>query len=169
MMVRLRQPLNTIRRIQVAVPSRAQFEPGFYRWLERLSRVAGNLECRILFHGRTDTLALINEYVRNRHPSLRVDYTTMDHWNELPRLAGTIAEDHLFVVVTARKGTVSYKTALERLPEELTRHFSGTNLIIIFPDQFGEEMDEMTFAEPQHQEERSAYEAVGEWIRRQVH
>ncbi len=169
MMVRLRQPLNTIRRIQVAVPSRAQFEPGFYRWLERLSRVACNLECRIQFHGRTDTLALINEYVRNRHPSLRVDYTTMDHWNELPRLAGTIAEDHLFVVVTARKGTVSYKTALERLPEELTRHFSGTNLIIIFPDQFGEEMDEMTFAEPQHQEERSAYEAVGEWIRRQVH
>ena len=30
-MARLRQPLNTLRRIQVAVPSRAQFEPGFYR------------------------------------------------------------------------------------------------------------------------------------------
>lgn len=36
-MARLAQPLNTIRRIQVAVPSRAEFEPGFYRWLERLS------------------------------------------------------------------------------------------------------------------------------------
>ena len=35
-MARLAQPLNTIRRIQVAVPSRAEFEPGFYRWLERL-------------------------------------------------------------------------------------------------------------------------------------
>ena len=43
-MARLAQPLNTIRRIQVAVPSRAEFEPGFYRWLERLSRIAGNLE-----------------------------------------------------------------------------------------------------------------------------
>ena len=30
-MARLTQPLTTIRRIQVAVPSRAQFEPGFYR------------------------------------------------------------------------------------------------------------------------------------------
>ncbi len=40
-MARLNQPLNTIRRIQVAVPSRAQYEPGFYRWLERLARVYG--------------------------------------------------------------------------------------------------------------------------------
>ena len=31
-MARIKQPLNTIRRIQVAVPSRAEFEPGFYRW-----------------------------------------------------------------------------------------------------------------------------------------
>ncbi|MBO4673281.1 MAG: cation:proton antiporter, partial [Bacteroidaceae bacterium] len=51
MMARLRQPLSTIRRIQVAVPSRAQFEPGFYRWLERLARLADNLECRCQFHG----------------------------------------------------------------------------------------------------------------------
>ena len=33
--VRIRQPLNTLRRIRVAVPSRAEFEPGFYRWLCR--------------------------------------------------------------------------------------------------------------------------------------
>ena len=54
-MARVIQPLNTIRRIQVAVPSRAEFEPGFYRWLERLSRMAGNLDCRIQFHGRPET------------------------------------------------------------------------------------------------------------------
>ena len=42
---RIVQPLNTIRRIQVAVPSRAEFEPGFYRWLERISRLASNTAC----------------------------------------------------------------------------------------------------------------------------
>ena len=73
-MARLNQPLNTIRRIQVAIPSRAQYEPGFYRWLERLARVALNLECRIVFHGRQDTLALVNEFVRNRHAGMRAEY-----------------------------------------------------------------------------------------------
>lgn len=167
-MARLMQPLSTIRRIQVAIPSRAQYEPGFYRWLERLSRLASNLECRITFNGRNDTLALIKEYVQNRHADMRADYADMEHWNAMPQLAKTIAEDHLFVVVTARKGTVSYKAAQERLPEELTRHFSGKNLMIVFPDQYGSRMDEMTFAQPQHTEERSAYDVVKEWIRRKV-
>ena len=168
-MARIKQPLNTIRRIQVAVPSRAEFEPGFYRWLERLSRLAGNLDCRIQFHGRSETLGLINEYIQNRHHEVRADYTLMNHWNELPQLAAQIASDHMFVVVTARKGTVSYKTALERLPEEITKFFSGTNLMIIFPDQYGDASGEqLTFAEPQHQEEVSAYEAFNQWMKKHL-
>lgn len=167
-MARLKQPLSTIRRIEVAVPSRAQFEPGFYRWLERVARLSVNLECRTIFHGRTDTLALINQYVHNRHPEMRVEFMQMDHWNEMPRLAATIAEDHLFIVIAARKGTVSYKNALEHLPEEIQQFFSGKNIIIIFPDQHGDPMDEMTFAQPQHQEERSAYLAVKEWVNKKL-
>ena len=167
-MARLKQPLSTIRRIEVAVPSRAQFEPGFYRWLERVARLSVNLECRTIFHGRTDTLALINQYVRNRHPEMRVEFMQMAHWNEMPRLAATIAEDHLFIVIAARKGTVSYKNALEHLPEEIQQFFSGKNIIIIFPDQHGDPMDEMTFAQPQHQEERSAYLAVKEWVNKKL-
>ena len=162
-MARLAQPLNTIRRIQVAVPSRAEFEPGFYRWLERLSRIAGNLECRIQFHGRTETLSLVNEYIKNRHPQVRADYSNMDHWNELPKLANDVADDHLFVIVTARKGTVSYKNALEYLPDEVQRYFNGKNLVIIFPDQYGNQ-EVMTYSQSQHTEERSAWESLARWI-----
>lgn len=165
---RILQPLNTIRRIQVAIPSRAEFEPGFYRWLERLARMAGNLECRIAFHGRNETLQLVNEFIRNRFPSVRAEYEEMAHWKELPTLGSQVREDHLFVIVTARKGTISYKTAMERLPEELNKFIKGKTIMIIFPDQYGNEMDDMTFAQPQHTEERSAYEAVREWIHNKV-
>lgn len=165
---RIMQPLNTIRRIQVAIPSRAEFEPGFYRWLERLARMAGNLECRVVFHGRQDTLQLVKEFIRNRFPSVRAEYEELEHWNELPELATRVREDHLFVIVTARKGTISYKSAMERLPDEVNKCFKGKTLMIIFPDQYGNRMDDMTFAQPQHTEERSAYEAVREWIQNKV-
>lgn len=165
---RIMQPLNTIRRIQVAVPSRAEFEPGFYRWLERLARMAGNLECRVVFHGRQDTLQLVKEFIRNRFPSVRAEYEELEHWNELPELATRVREDHLFVIVTARKGTISYKSAMERMPDEVNKCFKGKTLMIIFPDQYGNRMDDMTFAQPQHTEERSAYEAVREWIQNKV-
>ena len=164
-LMRFVQPLSTLRRIRVAVPSRAEFEPGFHRWLERLSRFAGQLDCRIQFHGRNESLSLIREYINNRHPNVRAEYTYMAHWNELPQLAGEIADDHLFVVVTARKGTISYKTALERLPDELQKHFSGKNLMIIFPDQHGDTKDErMSFTEAQHHEENSIYDTILSWI-----
>ena len=165
LLVRFVQPMTTLRRIRVAVPSRAEFEPGFHRWLERLSRLAGQLDCRIQFHGRNESLMLIKEYINNRHPNVRAEYTYMAHWNELPQLAAGIADDHLFVVVTARKGTISYKTALERLPDELQKHFSGKNLMIIFPDQHGDTKDErMSFTEAQHHEEKSIYDTILRWI-----
>ena len=163
-MARLKQPLSTIRRIQVAVPSRAQFEPGFYRWLERVCRMATNMECRTEFFGREDVLPLIEQYVRNRHPEMRASCTIMVHWAEMPKLASSINDDHLFIVVTARKGTVSYKNALERLPDEIQSSFSGKNIMIIFPDQHGDAMEEMTFAQPQHTEDQSAYESLRKWI-----
>ncbi|MBR1932439.1 MAG: cation:proton antiporter [Prevotella sp.] len=164
-LTRFEQPLATLRRIQVAVPSRAEFEPGFHRWLERLCRFAGELDCRIQFHGRQESLVLINEYIQNMHPSVRGEYTPMAHWNELPQLAQGIGKDHLFVVVTARKGTISYKNALDRLPDELTKYFSGTNLMIIFPDQYGNQKeDAMSFTEAQHQEENSIYDTLLRWF-----
>jgi len=164
-MARLHTPLNTIRKIHVAVPSRSQYEPGFYRYLDRLARLAENLECGINFNARGDTTQLITEYMKAMHPRVRVQYFNMEHWNEMPALAATIKEDHLFVVVTARKGTVSYKNAQERLPEELTQYFTGKNLIIIFPDQHGD-TSTMTFAEATHTEELSAYDNIRIFINR---
>ena len=158
MLSRFVQPLNTLRRIRVAVPSRAEYEPGFHRWLERLCRLAGGLDCRIQFHGRQESLTLIAAYINDNHPSVRAEFTPMEHWNELPQLAAHIADDHLFVVITARKGTISYKNALERLPDELQHYFSGKNLMIVFPDQYGEQKeDRMSFTEAQHHEENSVY------------
>lgn len=73
----------------------------------------------------------------------------------------------MFIVVTARKGTISYKNALERLPDELQQYFSGKNLMIIFPDQYGDTKEErMSFTEAQHHEETSLYTTISKWMHR---
>lgn len=159
------QPLSTLRRLQVAVPSRAEFEPGFYRWLERLSRLADGLNCRIVFHGRGETLRAIMEYVSRRHPSVRATTERMDHWNHIPALAAATRDDDLLVVITARRGTISYKTAMDRLPDELATYFHGHNTMIIFPDQYGSR-EAMTFTETQHTEQLSAYDTLRQWLRK---
>ena len=162
--VRLKQPLNTLRCIRVAVPSRAEFEYGFQRWLERLLRMAENLDCRIVFNARKDCNDLIRAYMNQLHSSVRGEFETMEHWNELPHLAAKTNDDHLMVFVTSRKGNISYKAAFEKLPKEIEQFYAQKSLMIVFPDQYGDLMDAMTFAESQHQEEQSAYKAIANWL-----
>ena len=165
--VRCVQPLSTLRAIHVAVPSRAEYEPGFYRWTERLSRLAKNIGCRICFHGRMASLNLIDQYISHKHPSVRAEYISMPKWKELIPLMKSVKKDEMLVVVTARPGTVSHKAALNNLPEEMTEHYKGNNYIILFPDQFGPAPDVMTFATTQHTEQLSAYHEFILWCRRQ--
>ena len=167
--VRLKQPLNTLRCIRVAVPSRAEFEAGFTRWLERLLRMAKNLDCRIVFHARTDCSELIGDYIRRHHPNVRHEFDPMRHWNELPHLASRMNDDHIMVFVISRKGNISYKTAFEKLPFEIEHYYGGKSIMIVFPDQYGDRMDSMTFAEPQHQEEKSAYKELLDLLHRIWH
>jgi Kef-type K+ transport system membrane component KefB len=168
MIVKCLEPINTLRRIQVAVPSKAEYEPGFYRWVERLARLAGNLGCRIQFHGRPTTMSLINEYIQNRHNSVRADYSAFNNWDDLPTLSAGVNPDHLFVVITARNGTVSYLPSFENLPEQLLRYFSDNSLMIVFPDQYGDSPDVMTFASPKRQQETNAYVSLRRWLKRHI-
>ena len=166
MICRFNRPLNMLRRIQVAVPSRVEFEPGFYRWVERLARLAGTLGCRIVFHGRQETTAFIREYIQNRHPQVRAEYVVMEHWKELTLLSQQVNDDHLLVIITARKGTLSYKASFEYLPRELDQYFERCSLIILYPDQNGQPQDTMTFTAPQQHADESAYEQVIAWLQR---
>lgn len=160
MICRVNRPLSTLRRIHVAVPSRVEFEPGFYRWIEHLARLAANIGCRIVFHGRQKTTNMIDEYMRNRHPEVRAQYEELAHWKDLPQLGPVVGDDQMLVVITARIGTVSYKPAFERLPIELTDSFPTCSLIIVYPDQHGQPQDVMTFTAPQQQDSESAYATV---------
>lgn len=165
---RCNRPLNTLRRILVAVPSRVEFEQGFYRWIERLARLAENLSCRIIFHGRIESTSLINEYIRNQHPGVRAEYVLMEHWKEFTQLAQQMSSDHMLVVISARQGTVSYKPVFERLPLELYRHYHEHNLMVVFPDQNGQSPEDMTFTAPQHHSVDSAYSSIVNWVMNKI-
>ena len=165
---RCAQPFSTLRAIQVAVPSRAEYEPGFYRWLERLCRLAKALGCRIVFHATLTTNSLIRPYVENRHANVRAEYVEMEKWINMKDVAAATPDDNMLVIITARQGTVSYKKALDKLPEEITENYHGSNIMIIFPDQYGPAPETFTFTSIQHKEQISAYQNLHDWLVRLV-
>ena len=164
MLCRITRPLSTLRQIHVALPSRSEFEVGFSRWLERMARLAENLGCRIVFHGREVPLQRISDFMAVRHPRVRAAYERMEHWKQFTELGSQVKADQLLVVVTARQGTMSYKATFELLPAELTRYFSDCSLIVIYPDQNGQPQDTMTFTAPQQHGGTSLYDQIIAWF-----
>ena len=140
-------PVNVVHRIIVAVPKWAEKEVGFYRWVKRVSRMAEQLGCRIDFHAHTDTIPLLRDYIKTYHPSARTSYMPLDDWDDLLIVTQHLSYDHLFVLVSARRGGISWQPAFDNLPTQLVRHFSNNSLMIIYPEQFGQ-AHELSFAQP---------------------
>ena len=140
-------PVNVVHRIIVAVPERAELEAGFYQWVERVSRMGEQLGCRIDFHAHPDTIRLIRPYIQANHPSTRTSYAELEDWNDLLIVTQHLSYDHLFVLVSARRGGISWQPAFDNLPTQLMRHFSNNSLMIIYPEQFGQ-AHELSYVQP---------------------
>ena len=140
-------PVNVVHRIIVAVPERAELEAGFYQWVERVSRMGEQLGCRIDFHAHPDTIRLIRPYILANHPSTRTSYAELDDWNDLLIVTQHLSYDHLFVLISARRGGISWQPAFDNLPTQLMRHFSNNSLMIIYPEQFGQ-AHELSYVQP---------------------
>ena len=136
--VHLRIPANTIRKIVVAVPPKAQYERGYYRWINRVARIAEDLSCPIEFYATEATGQTLIPYMKQRHPSAQAEYEALDSWADLPSLRHELQPDHLLIILTARLGSISWNKQMAGLPQLITQHFANNSLLIIYPDQQAE-------------------------------
>lgn len=64
MIARFLMPVNTLRRIIVAVPPKSEFEHGFVKWITHLCRMSSQLGCRLHFFAHPQTLGYIKGYIQ---------------------------------------------------------------------------------------------------------
>lgn len=132
------QPLNTVHRVVVAVPKLAESESGFELWCSRLFTLASQAGASLIFYCTRPTADAIMHYRRVNKLSLRPSYIDMPEWKSLELLASRLQPDDLFVVITARRRSLSYQSEFEKLPTTLSTHFQSNGFIIMFPEQFKE-------------------------------
>ena len=155
-------PINTIRRIIIAVPSKAEYEAGFQKWVEHFCRMGGTLGCRVHFFANEETTVQLQALVKKKYGQTLTDFSRLDDWGDLLILTGQVNYDHLLVVISARRGAISYDSSFEKLPAQLSKYFSNNSLIVLYPDQLGEPQDAVSFSNPRN--EAQHYEKVGKWV-----
>lgn len=141
-------PTNTLTRIIVYIPEKAEYETGFGTWVSRIANMATQLGCKTIFYGHRDTLGQIKGRLIRNKQNIRAEYHIMDKWNDILMLTGVVLEDDLFIIVSARQASVSYSPNLDKLPSFLSKYFTNNNLVILYPEQFGEVGDVTYFSDP---------------------
>ena len=134
-MARMNIPLNTVRMIHITFPAKAEFEAGFPYWVEETARMASGLGCRIMYHGHPDTMAKIKLELK-KHAPVDASFFDTDGGNDLKRLAQVIHNDHLLVIVSARKGSISYRPSLDHIFVQLQRDYQDTPIMLIYPSGY---------------------------------
>ena len=132
---RMNIPLNTVRTIHITFPAKAEFEAGFPYWVEETARMSSGLGCKIMYHGHPETLARIREELKN-HAPIEASFFETDGGNDLKRLAQVVHKDHLLIIVSARKGSISFRPSLDHIFVQLQRDYQETSVLLIYPSGY---------------------------------
>ena len=158
------RPIKTIRRVVVAVPPEAEYEAGFLKWVEHFCRLGSTLGCRVHFYANEETTAHLQGLVKAKYGQTLTDFSRLDDWGDLLILTGQVNFDHLLVIISARRGSISYDSSFEKLPAQISKYFANNSLIVLYPDQLGEPQDAVSFSNPRGNNESQHYEKVGKWF-----
>lgn len=141
-------PLATTARIVVWAPPRAQYETGFARWVRALARLTKQVGCRIIFCCAEDCQPLIRGVIYQGNYGIRCEFRSVEQWDDFILMSNRILDDDLFVVIGARVNSVSYLPMMVEMPDFLQKYFPANNLLVIYPEQFGESSTTESFADP---------------------
>lgn len=133
---RASNPISTIGRLHVVVPRRAELEPNYTLWADRVALMAAQLSCRVEFYGAESSLAVLRRHYEAHHSALQAEWNRYDSWSDFFPLAQRTKQDHMVVFVVARPGTISYHNYFNRLSDQMERYFSTRSLMVVYPAQY---------------------------------
>lgn len=131
-------PVNTVTRIVVFVPQKAEYESGFRQWVEAMTSLAHEVGCRLIFCANTQGRALISGTIARTGLGIRHEYRPAEGIDDFMLLANRVLDDDLLVVIGARRDSVSYTPEMTDIALFLQRYFDRNNLLLIYPGQFSD-------------------------------
>ena len=129
------QPINTLKRIAVVVPPNAKHEQGFQHWFLRVKNIAKETGLPIFMYADTETISSLKMFNYSQSNSVAISFIPYNGWSAYFGFSQEVSTDDLFIIVSSRKGQLSYNDQLSKLPDFLTRKFENISYIIVYPAQ----------------------------------
>ncbi len=129
------KPLVNHQRLVIAVPPLAELEQGFTIWMQKVLQLASEIGSSLLFYTNLETRRKMEENKLLKLSGRKISFIEFTSWDSILLLSGDVRNGDMLVLVSARKGSVSYLSALDHLPDKMEKQFNNLSRIIIFPQQ----------------------------------
>ena len=131
----LDHPSVSYERILVVCPKFAELETSFSLWVERILRLAKQLNLKIELyatHSTYEKWLKVGEANRILVTTKLIDIEEVD---DFYLLHSSRSEEDIIIFCSARPGAVSYQQGLDSFPAKLEKGYPDNDLIIIYPSQ----------------------------------
>jgi hypothetical protein len=129
------QPFNTLKRMVIAVTPKAELEPGFVHWFRKLYTIAKESGISVKFFANNETIDELKELHESSKNTVKSEFIPFRNWDDFLVFSGELKPDDLFVIISSRKGQISFSPYLDKLSYYLTNYFKHNSFILVFPKQ----------------------------------
>ncbi|HOZ87069.1 MAG TPA: hypothetical protein PL029_04875, partial [Bacteroidia bacterium] len=126
------QPLNTFERLIVVLTPNAELENGFTRAVTKINCLLKQLGSNSVLYGLQSTLDSFANISGDKKKTFYkyIPVSTFENFDQ----AIPPKTDDLFILLSARKQTLSYNFHVEDLPRKLNRNNEFTSFVMFYPD-----------------------------------
>lgn len=134
LLTRFTLPLNVHRALHLFCPQLVEKESGFLKSIDKVFRIASRLSLKVHIYSTQDTFTTIQAHTAKAKISTDVEFKECRDISALHLFKKAVHMNDMLVIISARKGSLSYTPFLDILPKKLTRGFSENSLIFIYPE-----------------------------------
>lgn len=136
MVCKVDKPVNTFERMIVAIPPLAALEMGFADAIRSLKLMAEQLGGEMVIVSTDEREKYVRNRVKKVKPETPLEFSTIHSWIELPGwIEDNQKENDLFVMISAREGTLSWRPGLDRLPRVISQRYPDLSFITVYPSE----------------------------------
>ncbi len=128
-------PINTANRMVIMMPEYLEYEMGFGHLARKIHFLAMEAGVNVILYSTKETYKVLQQELDKLKSSMKIQHRLFKHPEDFYLIAQQIAKNDLFLVVSARKGTISYEPFLDNIPSRLNKYLDKTNYVLIYPEQ----------------------------------
>ncbi|HWI91422.1 MAG TPA: cation:proton antiporter [Flavisolibacter sp.] len=129
------QPFNTLKRLVIVVTPKAELEPGFAHWFLKLLTIAKEAGLTLEFFATKETIKELKDQQQWLKAENKMVFNPFADWDDFLIFSREVKKNDLLLIVSSRRGHVSYQSALEKLPYYLSKYFTNSSFIMLYPKQ----------------------------------